>query len=249
LPFRIEILPDEEAVAARAADEAAAALRKRLAGGARALAMFAAGRSQIRLLDRLAAAPGIDWGRVDLCHLDEYVGVGADHPGGLVRFLEDHLAARVRLGSALWIDGRADPQAECARLKRALAGRTVDLALLGIGENGHIGFNEPPADFAATEPYLVVDLAEATRLQQVGEGWFPDDASVPRRAVTASVPFILAARQVLCLATGPRKAVAVRACFAGPVAPEFPASALRGHPDAALFLDRESAFFLPQPLP
>jgi glucosamine-6-phosphate deaminase len=249
LPFKIEILSDEETLAARAAEDAAASLRERLAGGGRALVMFATGASQFGVLEKLTAADGIDWSRVDLCHLDEYVGLAPDHPASFVRYLRERVAERVPLGSALFIDGEADPQLECARLKRTLAGRTADLALVGIGENGHLAFNDPPADFTTTEPYIVVELDEACRKQQVGEGCFADIEAVPRQAISASISFILSARRIVCSVPGARKAVALRACLAGPVAPEFPASALRRHNDATVYLDRESAFFLPEGVP
>jgi glucosamine-6-phosphate deaminase len=246
LAFKIEILPDEEAMAQRAAKDAATHLRQLLAGGRRALVMFATGSSQFRFLELLTAAPGIDWERVDLIHLDEYVGIGEEHPASFVRYLRERVAAKVRLGSALFIDGLADPRAECQRLKQVLNGRSVDLAFAGIGENGHLAFNDPPADFTTTEPYIVVELDEACRRQQVGEGWFPEMDAVPRQAISASIRFILSARQIVCCAPGARKAVPVRDCLAGAVTPLHPASALRQHPNATVYLDRESAFFLPE---
>jgi glucosamine-6-phosphate deaminase len=245
MPFHLDISPDEATLARRAADTVATHLRAVLARQSRALVMFATGASQFRLLDRLTTAPAIDWQRVDLCHLDEYVGLDPDHPASFVRYLEERVARRVPLGSALFIDGRAEPSGECARLKAALAGRTIDLALVGIGENGHLAFNDPPADFATTEPYLVVALDEACRRQQLGEGWFPTFDAVPKRAISASINFILSARRISGCVSGTRKAVAVRDCLAGPIAPEHPASVLRRHADTTVYLDRDAAALLP----
>ncbi|HEY0522985.1 MAG TPA: glucosamine-6-phosphate deaminase [Stellaceae bacterium] len=246
--FRIEILPDAASLTARAADDVADRLRSLLSRQAKALVMFATGASQFGVLDRLIRAPGIDWTRIDMCHLDEYVGLAPDHPASFVRYLTERLTSRVPFASCLMIDGLApDPAAECARLKAALASRTVDLALAGIGENGHLAFNDPPADFATTEPYIVVDLDAACRQQQVGEGWFPNLESVPARAISASIDFILSARRIVAAAPDARKARAVRDCLDedAPITPRHPASALRRHGDAVVYLDPASAALLP----
>jgi glucosamine-6-phosphate deaminase len=240
-----EILADEEAMAERAANDVIAHLKALLAAQERALVMFATGLSQLAFLRRLVAAPGIAWERVDMCHLDEYVGLPRSHPAALVHYLDERLLKHVRFGSTLIVDGLAEPKAECARLKGALAGRTVDLALVGIGENGHLAFNDPPADFATREPYIIVKLDEACRRQQVGEGWFNDIAQVPDTAISASIDFILKARRISACVPGARKAKAVRDCFTGEITPLHPASALRRHADTALYLDRDSAALLP----
>jgi glucosamine-6-phosphate deaminase len=246
MSLRTEILADEDAVAARASGDVADHLRALLARQDRALVMFATGASQYGFLRLLVAAPGIAWERIDMCHLDDYVGLPHDHPASLVHYLQERLIRHVRFASTLLIDGLAEPQAECARLKAALAGRTVDLALVGIGENGHLAFNDPPADFATHEPYIVVVPDEACRRQQVGEGWFADVDAVPKAAISASVNFILASRRISACVPGARKAAAVRDCLTGPITPLHPASALRRHGDAVLYLDRESAALLPQ---
>jgi glucosamine-6-phosphate deaminase len=155
------------------------------------------------------------------------------------------LIRHVQFATTLLIDGLAEPAAECARLKAALAGRTIDLALIGIGENGHLAFNDPPADFTTREPYIVVQLDEACRRQQIGEGWFSDLASVPKTAISASIALILSARRLSVCVPGARKAMAVRDCLTGEITPIHPASALRRHDDAVLYLDRESAALLP----
>ena len=233
-------------MAAMAATDVAAHLRRVLASQKRALVMFATGASQFELLQRLVAATGIAWERVDMCHLDEYIGLERTHPASFVRYLEERLIRHVPLGSTLIIDGKAEPAAECQRLKAALAGRRVDLALAGIGENGHLAFNDPPADFTTEEPYIVVELDERCRRQQVGEGWFADIAQVPSRAISASINFILQARRIAACVPGARKAEAVRDCLTGPITPDHPASALRRHADTVLYLDRDSAKLLPK---
>lgn len=246
MPFRIEILPDEPALATRAAHDVVDHLKQLLAAQPRALVMFATGASQFEFLRLLVAAPGISWDRIDMCHLDEYIGLPRDHPASFHRYLDERLFQHVRLGSRLMIDGQSDPVAECARLKSALAGRTIDLALVGIGENGHLAFNDPPADFATKEPYIIVTLDDPCRRQQVGEGWFPDIASVPTRAITASMALILAARRISACVPGARKSQAVKDCLTGAITPLHPASALRGHENTVLYLDRESARLLPK---
>jgi glucosamine-6-phosphate deaminase len=245
MTLRTEILADEAAMASRAAGDIADHLRALLARQERALVMFATGVSQYALLRLLVAAPGIAWDRIDMCHLDEYVGLPPDHPASLVHYLHERLIRHVGFASTLLIDGLAEPAAECARLKAALAGRTVDLAVVGIGENGHLAFNDPPADFATHEPYIVVTPDDACRRQQVGEGWFSDITEVPNAAISASVNFILSARRISACVPGARKAVAVRDCMTGPISPLHPASALRRHADAVLYLDRDSAALLP----
>jgi glucosamine-6-phosphate deaminase len=250
MPFRIEILPDEPAMAARAANDVIDHLKRLLATQPRALVMFATGMSQFEFLRLLVAAPGIAWDRIDMCHLDEYIGLPRDHPASFHRYLDERLFQHVRLGSRLMIDGlAADPVAECARLKLALSGRRIDLAFVGIGENGHLAFNDPPADFETKEPYIIVELDEPCRRQQVGEGWFPDIASVPSRAITASIGFILSARRISGCVPGTRKAQAVKDCLTVPITPLHPASALRRHDETVLYLDRDSASLLPDPQP
>src|SRR5690606_9187678 len=149
--------------------------------------------------------------------------------------------SKVPIGKAHLLDGEADPEAVRREVGAALTAAPVDVAFVGIGENGHLAFNDPPADFEATDPYLVVTLDEACRQQQVGEGWFPDVASVPAQALSMSVRQILASREILCIVPDARKAAAVQASLEGPVTPQVPASILQTHPRVAFFLDRESA--------
>ena len=236
---------DEIDMAAAAAGSVAGELQAILDAKREATVMFATGTSQLAFLAELVRRPSIDWKRVRMCHLDEYVGIGPDHPASFVRYLQKNLLSQIDFTDHVLIDGLAlDPAAECGRLNRLLPEGSVDLALVGIGENGHIAFNDPPADFDTRDSFIVVKLDEACRRQQVGEGWFPDVDAVPEKAVSASVNFILAAGKISCVVSGRRKAEAVRDCLQGEISPLAPASVLRRHADTTIFLDEQSASLL-----
>lgn len=231
--------------AAIAAEALAAACRRR---GAATL-VVATGSSQFEVLAALSAAAAIPWPRVTLYHLDEYVGLGPDHPASFCRFLRERFVDRLPARPAAFheLDGlAADPRAECARLAALVPTEPFDVALIGIGENAHLAFNDPPADFETDSPYLVVELDEACRRQQVGEGWFPTLADVPTRAISMSVRRILATRTIVCSVPDRRKAAAVRAALEGPVTRAVPASILQEHDTCHLLLDREAASLLRQ---
>ena len=241
----IRVFDSEAALAAAAADHVSTRLKELLARQDEATVMFATGTSQVHFLAELVRRQGIDWGRVRMCHLDEYLGLPPDHPASFVRFLRERVVDQLPLKNCTLIDGMApDPRAECIRLAGVLRSRPVDLALVGIGENGHLAFNDPPADFETTAPYIVVELDDACRRQQVGEGWFSDIDDVPERAISASIDFILSAGCISCIVFGGRKMAAVKRCFTGDISPLAPASALRRHTDAVVWLDRESAALL-----
>jgi glucosamine-6-phosphate deaminase len=181
---------------------------------------------------------------VELFHLDEYIGLPGDHPASFQHYIRERILARVPVGSAWLLDGAADPEEECKRVGEAIAAAPVDVAFAGIGENGHLAFNDPPADFDTEEPFIVVDLAERGRQQQVGGGWFASLAEVPRTAITMSIRQILKSQAILCLVSGTRKAEAVKLCLEGDIGPMAPASALRLHEHATVYLDREAASLL-----
>jgi glucosamine-6-phosphate deaminase len=190
-------------------------------------------------------APGIDWPRAVFFHLDEYVGLPEAHPASFRRYLKERIVDRVHPGAFHFIDGEAqDPGAECRRVGAVLARHPVDAAFVGIGENGHLAFNDPPADFETGEPYIVVTLDEACRRQQLGEGWFARLEDVPARAISMSIRQILKSREVLCIVPDARKARAVRDCLQGPVSRDHPASILQRHPRTTVFLDAASAALL-----
>lgn len=234
----------------RAAAHGAALLREALARQGRAAVVVATGASQFDLLAALVAAPGIAWEKVTFFHLDEYLGLPVTHPASFRRFLWERFHSRLPVPPRAfhYLDGEAvDPVAEGGRVGRLIADECIDVAFIGIGENAHLAFNDPPADFETEEPYLVVSLDDACRRQQLGEGWFPTLEAVPRRALTMSIRQILKSRHLVVTVPDARKAEAVRASLEGPVTPQVPASILREHPSCTLFLDAASASLLTTP--
>lgn len=229
-----------------AADEACGELAAALGRGAEASLVVATGLSQVATLAALASCGDLAWDRIRVFHLDEYVGLPADHPAAFRRFIWEQFLARLPCPPAAFhaIGAEADVAAECRRLAGLVPPGPFDVVLAGIGENGHLAFNDPPADFAAHDPYLAVALDEACRRQQVGEGWFASLADVPTRAITMSVPRILNCRRLVAAVPEARKAAPVRAALEGPLTPAVPASILRTHPQATIHLERGSASLL-----
>jgi len=231
-----------------AAEEAATALREAIARKGRAHAIAATGASQFEFLDALTATPGIDWSKVVFFHLDEYVGMPESHPASFRRYLKERIVARVHPGAFHFIAGDVpDTAAEVRRVGDLIRAHPIDAAFVGIGENGHLAFNDPPADFETEEPYLVVSLDEACRRQQLGEGWFAGLEDVPRRAISMSVRQILKSERIVCVVPDERKARAVRDTVQEEVSPLRPASILRTHPRTSLYLDGASASLLRRP--
>lgn len=241
--LRVDVSPTKDQMGRKAATTGADAIRAALADRGHATIILATGASQFEMLDHLVAEPGIDWTRVTAFHLDEYAGMSMEHPASFRRYLKERFVDRLPqpIGRFHYIDGEQDPEAEAARLDREIATERVDVAWIGIGENGHLAFNDPPADFGTEKPYLVVRLDEACRRQQLGEGWFPTLADVPTTAVSISVRQIMKSATLVCTVPDARKARAVRDALEGPVTPEVPASILQRHPDCRIFLDREAA--------
>lgn len=233
------------AAAAAAADEIRAAIKAH--GRARIIA--ATGASQFDFLGALVQAPNIDWSNVELFHLDEYVGLPETHPASFRGYLRERLIGPTGIRHVHFLDGEADPQRVMEEVGRELRERPVDVAFVGIGENAHLAFNDPPADFETDRPYLLVELDAACRRQQVGEGWFPNVDAVPSKAISMSCRQILGARRILCIVPDTRKAAAVKATLEGPIAPDTPASILRRHPNVTLFLDEGSSSTLASPPP
>ena len=175
-------------------------------------------------------------------HLDEYIGLPDSHPASFRKYLKERFIANVpALKASYLINGEANPQAECDRLEKIIAQHPIDVALVGIGENGHLAFNDPPADFETEQPYIVVNLDEACRKQQMGEGWFKGFDDVPRQAISMSIRQILKAQEIICICPEERKAAAVKACLEGPVSNMAPASILKTHPRVTVYLDQASA--------
>ncbi len=228
-----------------AAQQAANAIRGAIAERGRARIIAATAASQLEFLDALTKAPGIDWTRVEAFHLDEYIGLPITHPGSFRKMMMEQLVNKTGITTYHLLEGDAQNPSEAIReVGKQLASLPIDIAFLGIGENGHIAFNDPPADFTTEDPYIIVNLDEACRRQQVGEAWFADISQVPTRALSMSARQILKAREILAVVPDQRKAQAVKTCFEGDISPLAPASILRRHPDATVYLDTNSASLL-----
>ena len=243
--LKIEIFPTRAEMGAAAAEEAAAYLRDLLQQDStrRVRMLFAAAPSQNEFLAGLTSAPGIDWSRVDALHLDEYIGLPENAPQSFARFVRERVVDKVHPGSVHYLNGRApDPEAECRRYEALLAEAPIDILCAGIGENGHLAFNDPPvADFEDPQVVKIVDLDAVCRQQQVNDGAFATIDQVPHRAVTLTIPALMSAERVFCIVPGPTKTEAVYQTVRGPITTNCPASILRRHPNATLYLDRASA--------
>jgi glucosamine-6-phosphate deaminase len=241
----IRVFDDRAALGHAAAAKAAAAIRHAIQERGRARIVAATAASQFEFLDSLTKAEGIDWSKLEAFHLDEYLGLPVSHPGSFRKMLLEQLVEKTGISNYHLLDGdAADPLEVVRRVGKQLASLPVDIAFLGIGENGHIAFNDPPADFKTEEPYIIVNLDEACRRQQLGEAWFADISQVPKQAISMSVRQILKAREILAVVPGVRKAPAVKDCLEGSVSPMAPASILRTHPNATVYLDKDSASLL-----
>jgi glucosamine-6-phosphate deaminase len=241
----LKVFNDRLVLGQAAAEQASAAIRRALAERGQARIIAATAASQLEFLDALTRAPGIDWLRVEVFHLDEYIGLPVTHPGSFRKMLVEQLVRKTGIVDYHLLDGdAADPLEVVRRVGTRLAAAPIDIAFLGIGENGHIAFNDPPADFQTEEPYIIVNLDEACRQQQVGEAWFADISQVPKRAISMSARQILKATEILAVVPGIRKAQAVKACVEDTISPMLPASILRTHPNATVYLDKNSASLL-----
>jgi glucosamine-6-phosphate deaminase len=231
---------------ATAAADGAALIRQAIAERGRAAIIVATGASQFEMLTALIQQPDIAWDKVTAFHLDEYVGLPITHPASFRLYLWQRFVSKlpVPLAAFHYLNGENDPQRECARVGELVAAENIDVAFVGIGENGHLAFNDPPADFETKQPYLVVELDEACRQQQFGEGWFPTFDAVPKQAISMSIRQILKSRAIICTVPDERKANAVRACLEGPVSPLAPASILREHAGCTVYLDPPAASLL-----
>lgn len=229
-----------------AAAHGAELLRKALKKNGRANIIVATGASQFEMLSALVKAEGIAWDKVTGFHLDEYVGLPITHGASFRKYLWERFVSKLPLPLAAfhYVNAEKNPQAECDRLGKIIAKHPIDVAFIGIGENGHVAFNDPPADFKTPKPYLVVNLDQACRRQQMGEGWFPTLAAVPKRAISMSPKQIMKSASIVCSVPDRRKAEAVRNAVNGKVTPDVPASILQDHRDCTLFLDPSSASLL-----
>jgi glucosamine-6-phosphate deaminase len=245
--MNLHICASEAAMAAAAADKAALVLNRAL-GEKKAVRLIAAtGNAQFKFLEELYGRNDIDWNRITLFHLDEYVGLPKTHPASFAGYIQARIVDRLRPGKANLIDGSApDPEAERRRISALVAEAPVDVAFVGIGENGHLAFNDPPADFETEEPYVIVNLDERCRMQQVGEGWYKSLAEVPKRAFSMSIKQIMKCSAIIAIVPEKRKAEAVRDCLSkgAKISPDHPASILQKHPDVHVYLDADSSSLL-----
>src|SRR5437667_3138879 len=225
----IKCFNDKREMAQVAAEQAASALRQAIQERGKARIIAATGAAQFEFLEALTSLPGIDWKRVEMFHLDEYIGLSASHPASFCRFLQERVIQKTGITCHFLLNGEQDPAEVSRRTGQALRTAPVDMAFVGIGENGHLAFNDPPADFETEEPYLVVTLDEACRRQQLGEGWFNNLSAVPRQAISMSIRQTLKAQEIIAIVPDARKAKAVAACCEGEISPLAPASILRTH--------------------
>jgi glucosamine-6-phosphate deaminase len=244
--MKIHIHENPQELGQQAGTLAADLIRAAISEKGQANVILATGTSQFETLRQLVAAPDIDWSKVVLFHLDEYLGLPQTHPASFRKYLSERFLEQVPpLQAVFLINGEApDAQQECQRLGTFIEKYPIDVALVGIGENGHLAFNDPPADFETEQPYLVVNLDEPCRQQQLGEGWFGSLAEVPAQAISMSVRQILKSKNIICSVPDARKALAVKNCLEQPVSNQYPASVLRTHAACWLFLDRQSAGLL-----
>jgi glucosamine-6-phosphate deaminase len=241
----LRVFNDRVSLGRAASEQAAVAIRKAISERGHARIIAATAASQKEFLAALTQAPGIEWSKVEAFHLDEYIGLPITHPGSFRKMFMEQLIAKTGITRYHLLAGDAADPTEVAReAGKQISSAPIDIAFLGIGENGHIAFNDPPADFAIEDPYIIVNLDEACRRQQVGEAWFADISQVPKRALSMSARQILKAREILAVVPDTRKAEAVKACFEGEISPMAPASILRRHANATVYLDENSASLL-----
>ena len=241
--LKINVYDSAEDLAVSAASEAQKFLRAAIAIKGRAAAIIATGNSQLLFLEKLTALSGIDWSLVTLFHMDEYLGIAEDHKASFRRYIRENVVEKIHPRAVHYIRGDSvEPIKECLRYEALVTTTGIDMICMGIGENGHIAFNDPPvADFKDEEGVKIVKLDEACRAQQVGEGHFPSIDAVPQYALTLTIPILVNADKILCIVPDRRKADAVAATVHGPVGKECPASVLRRQKQATLFLDQESS--------
>jgi glucosamine-6-phosphate deaminase len=247
--MHVKLFPDSESLATAAANQAADIIRNAINSQGSARVVLATGNSQLPFLEALTKLGGIDWTKVEAFHLDEYVGIPITHPASFRNLLLERFVNKTGITKFHSVEAdAADLNTAIRDVSRKISSAPVDVGFIGIGENGHIAFNDPPANFEAEDPYLVVELDEACRQQQVGEGWFTDIAKVPKRAISMSPRQIMKARAIISVVPDRRKAKAVKMCLEGEISPTAPGSLLRRHENTTLYLDQQSASLLSEPL-
>lgn len=241
----VNVFQNRQDLGSAAAKNAADAIKKYLSSQNIVTMVFAAAPSQNEFLDTLACEPGIDWNRVIAFHMDEYIGLADIAPQRFAFYLKNRFFDKVKPGKVNYINGNTDPEKECQRYTELLNEFPLDIAFTGIGENGHLAFNDPKvADFNDAKLVKVVDLELASRQQQVHDGCFKNLAEVPNQALSLTIPALMSAKEIFCMVPGATKSNAVKAVINGEVTTEYPASILRRHQQATLYLDSDSAVYL-----
>lgn len=247
--LQIKVLAGKDSLGRAAADHAATSVRQAIFDHGVARIIAATGASQFEFLDAFTSSPAIDWQRVEVFHLDEYIGLPITHPASFRKYLFERFIDKTGVTKYHFLDGDGDAKASIQRIGDELRRSPVDLAFVGIGENAHLAFNDPPADFEIEDPYLIVDLDRTCRQQQVNEGWFAKVADVPKQAISMSVRQILRSKEIIVVVPDERKAQAVKNSLEGDVSPIVPASILRTHPNVTIYLDKDSAALLTSSVP
>jgi len=243
--IEMHLASDKETLGQQAAALGAQAIRDEIARSGEANIIVATGASQFEMLQHLVVAEGIDWSKVTAFHLDEYVGLSEAHPASFRRYLRERFMAPLNNAPRfIPVDGEGDPQEAVKQLNTLIAGKRIAVCFAGFGENCHLAFNDPPADFDTEEPYLVVTLDEACRRQQFGEGWFPSFDAVPQQAISMSIRQILKSELIVLSVSDTRKAQATKDALEGPVSNLAPASILQTHKRTVLFIDPPAASLL-----
>ena len=243
--MEIIIANDVKELGQAAGHTAADLIRRAIAENGSANIILATGTSQFEILNQLISEPLIDWSNVVMFHLDEYIGLPATAKASFRKYLKERFIEKIpSLKATHLINGEANAENECERLGDLIKKHPIDVALVGIGENGHLAFNDPPADFETEQPYIIVELDEACRKQQLGEGWFPSLDDVPKQAISMSIKQIVKSKHIICSAPDSRKAIAVKNTLEQAVSNLYPASILQLHPNCTLFLDGSSAALL-----
>ncbi len=243
--MKIKIFEDAQELGKAAGSDAAQLIREAIRKNGAANIILATGTSQFEILNQLISEKDIEWSKVVMFHLDEYIGLPVTHPASFRKYLRERFLSKVpELKAAYLINGETNAEAECERLNNLISKHPIDVALVGIGENGHLAFNDPPADFETHEPYIIVKLDDACRMQQLGEGWFTSVEEVPSRAISMSIKQIMKSKNIICSVPGSRKAMAVKNSVEQPVSPLYPASILQGREHCMLYLDKDAASLL-----
>jgi len=241
--MEVIISKTKQKLGALAASKGAQIIQKSIEENGKATIIVATGASQFEMLNELIKKD-IDWSKVTGFHLDEYIGMNVEHPASFRKYLRERFVDKVGLKDFYYINAETDPEKECERLKEIISKVQIDVAFIGIGENGHLAFNDPPADFETEEPYIIVNLDEDCRKQQMGEGWFDVIEDVPKQAISMGVQQILKSNSIICAAPDTRKATAVKGVVEGEITPMIPASILQKHDRTWIYLDKDSAKML-----